>query len=415
MKEYVNMFADNAQALEEYVEIHFRDSNNVLRSCLDSATGAPLTQETFAGCRETLEWKDWYREGYTQAEYGNYENCGMTSGAYLSALIIKYKLTQDPKTLERIQKSVAGIFHIAEIGKQLEYGFLPKIYGERFSEETSTDQVLYELNALDEYRRLDVVSAEERAKIDELIVAAVEFWRKRNYHYTYFIFKDMKWPDLRFPSLLALAYNVTGDETYRKEAEELLEKNITNVPENARFRTREMSDKEKADGIRYIWGIADATAMDTLNAMLFMRSIPDSVYNNLWLGSMLVSWIEGKRSFAPDGQLYTTTQQDLKTGEITQCNDIGSEGTNGARTAWSTMVTRASLLAAKYNPELRPEVLSFCKDVLKKFDYIEQLNYIDPQDADRLPDYFRFKTRFISGDAVANALWSYYLIKELEA
>lgn len=409
----MNIIANGPEELEQYVEAHFVDPNGLIYTQLDSATGRPPTAETFRG-NPGLEWGDWHVDGFTQSEFAAYENYGMATGAFLSAMILKYRLTGDPGALRKARRTLDGIRHAAEIGRKLEYGYLPKIYGDRYSPETSTDQYLYILNALDEFRRLPEATA-ERAEIENLIAAAVEFWRRRDYHYTYFIYENMKWPPLRFPSFLALAANVTGDRKYLDEAEAILRQHCSNMPENSRFRNRELSEEEKTTGEKYIWSMPDAVSMDTLNAALFLRNAPESGFAALWRGSMTVMALEGLRTVAPDGTAYTTMLCDLKTGRVRQSDKIGDKSCNGARTGWSTMILRGALLAARENPGLRQEMLKRGREILGQFDRIEKFSYIAPEDADRLPERYRFKCRFLSGDAVSHALWSAYLMKELES
>lgn len=410
----MNIIANGPEELEQYVEEHFVDPNGLIYSQLDSATGRPPTEETFRGNPGT-EWGDWHVEGFSQSEFASYENYGMVTGAFMSAMILKYRLTGDPDALRKVRRALDGIRHAAEIGRKLEYGYLPKIYGDRFSPQTSTDQYLYILNALDEFRRLPEATAAERAEIGTLIAAAVEFWRKRDYRYTYFIYEDMKWPPLRFPSFLALAANVTGDRKYLEEAEAILRQHCSNMPENSRFRNRELSDEEKQTGKRYVWSLPDAVSMDTLNAALYLRSDPESGFAALWRGSMVVSALEGLRTVAPDGTAYTTMLCDLKTGRVRQSDKIGDKSSHGARTGWSTMILRGALLAARENPGLRQEMLKRGKEILGKFDRIEKFSYVAPEDAGRLPERYRFKCRFLSGDATSHALWCCYLMKELES
>ena len=409
----MNIIATGPLELEQYIEEHFIDSNGLLYSMLDSSTGAVPTEYTFRG-NTGDQWADWKHEGFTKAEFAAYENYGMVNGAFASAMLLKYKLTGDPEALERARRTFRGLWHVAEIGKELEFGFLPKIYGGRFSPETSTDQYLYILNAFDEYRRMKECSAAERAEIEELIVAAVEFWRKRNYCYTYFIFENMKWPPLRFPSFLALAYNVTGNKKYLAEAEAIIREQASMMPENSRFGDRHLNETEMKTRDKLIYSLPDGVSMDTLNGMLYLRNHPESAFADIWRGSMVTMYLEGIRTIGEDGQAFTSMYHNLTTGELRQADNIGSSSNHGARTGWSTMILRGSLHAAAVNKAFRPEIIDHAKRILSKFDHINKFNYVAPEDAERLPEEYRFKTRYVSGDAVCQGLWSFYLMQELE-
>ena len=409
----MNIIANGAAELEQYIEDHFIDSNGLLYSMLDSSTDGPLTEETFAG-NPGLEWPDWKVEGFTQSEFGHYENYGMIAGSFASAMLLKYQLTGDKTALERARRTFKGIWHAAEIGKELEFGYLPKIYGDRFSLETSTDQYLYILNAFDEYRRMEECSADERAKIEELIVAAVEFWRKRNYRYTYFIHENMKWPPLRFPSFLVLAYNVTGDKKYLEEAEEIIAQQISYMPENSNFRYRHLTDEEKASGEQVIFNLPDRVSMCTLNSVLYLRNDPESKYKTVWQSGMIRMLHEGMRVIGDDGQCYISMYYNLKDQTLRRADKFGHTTEHGARTGWSTMILRGCLMTAEVNPGFRAEMIQYAEDILSKFDDIKKFNYVNSEDVERLNPRYQFKTRFISGDAVAQGLWSYYLLQKLK-
>ncbi len=400
-------------SLEEYVEEHFLDGNGLVYSILDSSTGQPTTEETFRdGIAE--KWGDWKVEGFTRPEFASYENCGMVTGSYMSALIAKHQVTGDAKLLPRIRRCKDAIFYIAEIGRQLEYGFLPKIYGNRFSDQTSTDQYLSELYALDEFRRMPESTPDEKAKIKELIIAAVEFWRKRDYCFTYFIFKDMRWPVLRFPALLELAYEVSGKEEYLREAEEMLAKNAWNVPENSRFRGRDLADWERERQEKAVWGLPDAVSMDTLNGTLALRNAPDSPFASLWRSSLLTIWLEGARALNPDGTAWTTMVENLKDGTLLPAKNLPGSSDNGVRTGWSAKIIRGGMLAAREIPSARPMIVPIARRVMEGFDSIQKCTYLDPRDKELLPARHWFKTRFLSGDSVTDLLWAYWLMREIQ-
>jgi len=409
----MNIIANGAAELEQYIEQHFIDSNGLLYSFLDSSTDAPPTAETFRG-NPGKEWKDWKIGDFTQAEHAAYENYGMVTYSFGSAMLLKYQLTGDPEALKIVRRTLNSVWHVAEIGKELEFGYLPKIYGNRFSKQTSTDQYMYLLNFLDEYRRADVCTAEERTRIEEMIVAAVEFWRKRDYRYTYFIYENMKWPPLRFPSFLALAYNVTGDKKYKLEAEEIIADNIAYMPECSVFSRRHLADHEKESGEQVIYNLSDRVSMDTLNAWIYLHNDPESKFANVWRACMVQMALEGLRVMCDDGQCYISTFYNLKDHTLRRADKIGHDSDHGARTGWSTMILRGCMMAAEENPGFRSEMIAHAEDILSKFDNIKKFNYINEEDIERINPAYQFKCRFISGDAVAQGLWSYYLLQKLK-
>ena len=78
------------------------------------------------------------------------------------------------------------------------------------------------------------------------------------------------------------------------------------------------------------------------------------------------------------------------------------------------MILRGCLMTAEVNPGFRAEMIQYAEDVLSKFDDIKKFNYVNSEDVERLDPRYQFKTRFISGDAVAQGLWSYYLLQTLK-
>ena len=415
----MNIIVNGPDKLEQFVEEKFIDPNGLMYGALDNSTLEIVSEETFRG-NPGDKFGDFYVPGYTQTEVVLYENYGMVSGAFCSAMLLKYKLTGDHTALERARRTIRGFFHVAELGKQLEYGYMPKIYGDRYSPQTSTDQVLSILVALDEYRHMTECSAEEKSNIEELMLAAVEFWRKRNYCYSYFIYKDMKWPPLRFPSFLALAYNITGKKEYLEEAEAILRKHASMLPENSRFRDRNLNETELKTRDKSIYTMHDALSMDSLNAILFLRNAPESGFASLYRAGLLSMYLEGARSMAPDGTCYWTLYQHLEewnkgwSENVRPSDEVGDVDQCGARSGWSSMILRGGLLAAYEHPAFRKEIVQWAKQALAKFDRIEKFSYADPRDADMLLERYKFKSRFVSADSISNALWSYYLIKDLE-
>jgi len=225
------MNSEKAVRMGAWLEGHFVDPNGVIYTQLDKETGRPPKEEMFSSAGVYESARDWYIEGYSRSELAAYENCGMCTGAYLRSLLCQYRLTGDAAALARARRCFNAIKHIFEIGKQLEPGFFPKIYGGRFSFQTSTDQVLYAVAAMDAFN--EFANEAEKTDVKTMIPLMVNFWVRRQYRYTYYQEIDMPWPQERFPSLLALAYKYSGDESFKREYERLLP--LTSEPGNARL------------------------------------------------------------------------------------------------------------------------------------------------------------------------------------
>lgn len=135
--------------------------------------------------------------GFEPWEFMNYENSGMTTGAYLAALSYQHRVTGESEVLSRAERTFQGLVHIYNIGRQQEEGYFPKTYGGRISHEISTDQYLYAIWGLIAYK--EIAPEADVATIVHMVASMVDFWTKRDYRYDYFAFKDMLWPMGRFP------------------------------------------------------------------------------------------------------------------------------------------------------------------------------------------------------------------------
>ena len=68
------------------------------------------------------------------------------------------------------------------------------------------------------------------------------------------------------------------------------------------------------------------------------------------------------------------------------------------------MIARAGVQAAGHLPE-KQDILGAAHHVLESLD-IQDLTYFD--EPERFSPRDRFKTRFLSGDSIANWLWAYW-------
>ena len=390
-----------AMAIEAWAESNFIDPNGVVYSEIDQASGNPLTEAFF-----DQESKP-HLPGVTLADFWNYENCGMTTGAYLQALVCRYEVEHDPVALQRAQRCYRALRHIYDMGKELEEGFFPKIYGARFSNQTSTDQVLYAVLALDRYA--PHAGKEERPEIARMITHMIRFWVKRKYRYLYYYIPDMLWPLARFPSLLLLAYNHSGDAAFKAEYERLLAEGVNRFPGEARLRRKRNgeippTDFEKQQHAWLISHMADATTMDVMELDYLLRHDPANAWAATWRQSVAQMWEEARLTLAPSGKVYINVLVDMDTGVPRRIGPPYRHGASGAESGWSTMIARAGVQAAPYVPEPQ-EVLNASRHVLESLD-IQDLTYWD--EPERFGPRDRYKTRLLSGDSIANWLWAYW-------
>ena len=397
-----------AHAIEEWAEAHFLDPNGLVYTQIDRATGMPLTPAFFTPADDPHP-----TGGADPAGMYRYENCGMTTGAYTQALVCRYEVTCDPAALQRARRGFHALRRVYEMGKNLEEGFFPKIYGGRFSDQTSTDQVLYAVLALDRFSA--VATEAERRDVARMIGCMIGFWVKRNYHYKFHHIPDMQWPLARFPSLLLLAHRHTGEERFHAEYERLLAQGVNRYPGESRLRRKRSgevppSDYEREQNAWVLFSVADAVTMDVMELEYLLRNDPSNAWADCWRGSVAMMWAEGAAAIAPDGKVYAQCLVDMKTG-ATRRLPPRSPGScahmpyfSGAKSGWSSMVARAGVQAAAHVSEPQP-VIAECRRILAALD-IADLSYME--EPERFAPEHRYNTRFYSGDAMANWLWAYW-------
>jgi len=408
---------NKAYRIETWLEDHFLDENGVVYTALDKQTCRPPEETLFHDAGPIADPNepnnDFSVEGCSRSDVARYENCGMTTGAYLQALLFRFRVEKDPRVLERARRCFNALKHIFNMGKQLEEGFFPKIYGGRFSRQTSTDQVLYAVMAMDHFHIF--ASPEEKNKIDRMIAQMIGFWVKRNYKYTYFYRKDMQWPLLRFPPLLLLAYKHSGDKMFMDEYKRLLSEGYTREPEikllsmkkNEEYEPTEYEKKNNAWLLVYI---NDYFTMHVMDTGYLLDNDPENLFYPDWKESMISMWEDAKLTLAPNGKDYCAVYVDMLTGKVRRTagrNEPEPEWMHGSETGWSTMIVRAAVTVAKYYPD-NSEIKNAVTNVLSSLD-IKDLTYYD--ESERLPLKFGFKTRFLSGDSISNWLWAYWQAK----
>ncbi len=401
--------------MQEQCEKYFRDpETELIYTMLDRNTLKPATDEFFAGFAPGSHIAF---TGRTLAENYMHENFGMCTGSYMASEVLRHERTGAEDALANASHCLQGLKFAYDLGRQLEEGFFPKVYGRKFSKETSTDQVLYALWGMDAY--YPYATSDEQALIRRMITSMIRFWAKRDYRYHYFdIFdENWQWPIMRFPPLLLLASKYAdGDQIFRNEYERLL--HTTSRPENCMLdnlrKAKAPSDYERANQAWLTIHGADRITMDVMNYSILLKNDPSNPMADTWKDGIRLMWEEVKDSFAPDGRYYSMVLYDFKTGKARRTPGYSVDGTtfHGAKSGWSTMVTRGGLLAMEHCPELAEEVLPFVRLVLEKLKFEECSYYEEPE---RMEPNSRYKTRFISGDAVANWLWTSELYERINS
>ncbi len=410
------LLRQRAEQIEHYAESHLIDPHGVVYTFIDKTTDQPLTDQFFAG------FDAYSVPGYTPTEFYGYENCGMTTGAYMQALLCRYAVEKDDRALDRARRCFAALKAVYEMGRQLAEGFFPKVYGYRFSTQTSTDQVLYAVMALDRF--WPVATESEQKEIDRIIMHMVRFWVDRQYRYTYFNLTDMQWPLARFPSLLLLAFKHSGDPMFKQEYDRLLAMGVNRQPGEQQLGPKlsgdwPPSEYEQSQQAWCISNIAGCVAMDVMELDYLLRTDPGNEWSATWRASAEQMWREGSLALAPNGKEYSSFLVDFKTREarrpkpglIEDKNYVDldswafSRYIHGARSGLSTMIARSGVQICRHQ-SANAEIAAAVNHILKALD-VEDLTYYD--EPERFAPPYRYLTNFISGDAVSNWLWAYWL------
>jgi hypothetical protein len=404
-----------AGQIEQYVESHLIDSHGVVFTFIDKTTDRPLTDAFFSG------FDAYSVPGYTPTEFYGYENCGMTTGAYMQAMLCRYAMENDSQALVRARRCFQAQKAVYDLGKQVAEGFFPKVYGYRFSAQTSTDQVLYTVMALDRFSQ--VATDSEKNEIDRMITHMVRFWVERQYRYTYFNLVDMQWPLARFPSLLLLAFNHSGDTLFKQEYDRLLAMGVNRQPGEHQLGPKlagdwPPSDYEQSQQAWCISHMAGCTAMDVMELDYLLRTDPNNEWAATWLASARQMWREGKLTLAPDGTEYSSILVDFKTHEVRRPQpgliddknyvDLDSWSfsryIHGASSGFSTMIARSGV-QVYHHQSTDTDIIPTATHILNAFDVKDLTYYNEPE---RFAPPYRYLTNFVSGDAVANWLWAYW-------
>ena len=404
------------KTIQPQVEKFFRDpATGLIFSYLDKATLKPATEDFFPAGNPIKEGDV---PGVTLAELYLHENCGMVTGAYMQSEILRYVRTGAADALANAQRCMQALWWVYQTGKQLATGFFPKVYGGRFSNETSTDQVLYACCACEAF--YPYANPEEQEQIREFIPALLRFWTERDYRFHYFQFFDdnWQWPLMRFPPLLILAHKFSGDKFFHDEYLRLLEH--TREPESLELEPdmskHEPDEFELANQAWSVSAVADIFTMNMLNFDLLLRHDPENPLADAWREGIHKIWFMSKDAICEDGRYLTTALYDFDTLEVRRVPLEGIDkrvnfGSGGAKSAWSTMIARAAMQALPHCPELAEEVLPMVRLVLEKLDFEDCTYYDEPE---RFAPELQYKPKLLSGDSVANWLWARELLLEYE-
>ena len=353
----------------------------------------------------------------------------------MQAMLFRYEQEGDVAALARARRCFQALRYIYEMGKQLEEGFMPKIYDNEFSEDTSSDQILFAILALDHFHRH--ATGAEKSEISHMIAAIVRFFVKRDYKVTYCRLKDMQWPLARFTCKTLMAYKHSGDEYFKKEYERLLTLGVNEYPGEEQIRLKlagkfKPSALEKEEGGWLLTYVTACAQMDLMELDYLLRNDPNNKWATRWKRSCIQMWNEGANMIAEDGRAYTTLVLDFETHELrplsksrfltpdtnrAKVDNFGEPDIDAfsyypymlfmhsCKSAYtSPLFARGGIQVSEHFPRevsIRPLARRIIKSLgLGDMTYLDEPELLAPQ--------FRYRCNMISGDTVTNWLWAYW-------
>ncbi len=178
-----------------------------------------ISDSQVEGCADAETAEAAKNEGMT------FENSITSAGNYLQSQMARFAATADPAAYAQAVRALASLRMVYDHGKEHDRaGWLGKPYGLVPKDHSTPDQYLDALLGL--YRFREIAKSTEREVIDAMLRDIAEFMTRRNYQIW-----NLNEPDDARPWNLpepycnatyvlaqALAFRVTGADTYRREA-----------------------------------------------------------------------------------------------------------------------------------------------------------------------------------------------------
>lgn len=158
-------------------------------------------------------------------DYLHGENAITHSGIYLASQAYRIQVEDTPDAREQAVRAFRSLELIYEMGvKEGKPGWMCKPYGFRPSNQTSPDQYLDACWGLYAYHK--VAPADHRRKIEEMVTAFADYWRRADYKISYFgnawSIDNGGYGNATLVLINALAHRYTGRQAYLDEARRLL-------------------------------------------------------------------------------------------------------------------------------------------------------------------------------------------------
>jgi hypothetical protein len=405
---------EKVRILQDFLGEHYFDENGIMYALWywKGNELRPFREDDLVGASRIKT-----AAGFSMSARQNHENSAWTSGLFLQSQSLRFRATGDQQALRYAAKafhSIDQIFKLAEAEGQK--GFLCKPYYGRLSKETSVDQYCAVMMGLWEYR--DIAPKEARQRIGQLLPAMADWWRERKYVIRFFDAptSGSDADPIHNPPLTALnqmAYLITGDPKYQKEALRLigLLGDLSTYYDRARqqmlqagttglstYYEKHLYDPARRDRIILDGESRGAVWMSACAYPFLFRH--DFSRANLFKHGLYRAWKHMQYGLSDDLLSYYRIQVDLerdlwRTVKVPPTPQSVANAPFGwhflsytSEVCWGDAVSRiphVSLMAHKYAGEFCPGALPLAKKILRALDDRRLHWFIDPDGKQLLP------------------------------
>ena len=249
---------EKAERFDRQLEESFVDPDGLIYNMVHSPGFRPYRAEDLSS--DDKYRPIWKEQGWPTIEaWANYENTPHTVGCYLGYQAYRYRVTGEPRCLERAARTFAAVKRNFEIGeKVLERGYWPKPFGglgeAHRSKDMTPDCNFGLVSGLNTY--LDVAPPALRDEASEILKAIIDFYVKHNFDHSWLLEKGYRGlfnyiTDFHYhvgPILccyMKIAADRFGPDPYQGIYEEMLE--IDNGNFNSRFETNVQMQQRLGD------------------------------------------------------------------------------------------------------------------------------------------------------------------------
>lgn len=405
-----------ASAFDDIMQRFARDEHGVMCANICFEPLRSLQQGDIAACQRLVD--------NTSCEniYA-YEDSGMTTGAYLAAQTLRYRVTGDSAARLAADDAFAGIRFVYELGAKGKLpGFFPKPYGAVISNQISRDQYLFVMSGLVEY--LKIADSAQVDVIVDMISHMADYWISIDYSTSYFGLPTSShledYMGSLFLGIMGIAARVTGEPRFQREYQRLFseQKLGPRMPETlmAQFRRGELYD-----GATYFRQAENPIMMKSMAIDFLWESEPGD--RDLWRKALLSYWEEdlrisldentGLNHFIVGFDLSADSTFLTEPGVVEEIeNPLGLSVLNwGGRrqSAGSTQTAfAAAIIADRIGLSDAADITSL---ILSKLT-LESFRGLTVPDHRHIPPEHEFEVSLLNSAYLSYWLWTYWLARE---